>query len=137
MANNVKDMSEKFKSVVELKKYSDDLFRKLEACTQTIIKQKEEIEHLKGLLNGSAPVLNLVSGHNIPPAQLLCEMEILRLQKTAETRALTIEEAKRFDIYNKNLQTILKDVKTDDDDSHKVEFDESSLISIARKGQDE
>lgn len=138
MASDIKDISEKFKSVVELKKYADDLLKKLTACTQTIIKQKEEIDHLKELLNGSSPVLKLSETHNIPPARLLCEMEILRLKTTAESRALTIEEAKRFDIYNKNLNTLLANPKNkDDDNDHRLEFDESSLINIARKTGDE
>lgn len=131
---DISDIAGKFKNVAELRKYAEDLFKKVKLYTETIVKQKEEIDHLKQLLDGSTSSLTgQIADPNLPVGQLLCEMEIMRLEKTAATRALTIEEAKRFDIYNKNLLAIKKPKKDSEDDHVLEHLDDKALIEIAKK----
>lgn len=129
--HDISDIAGKFKSISELKKYTEDLFKKNKILVEKIQKQNEEIDHLKKLLDGVTPVIHEKSPNGLPYGQLLCEMEILRLEKIASGRALTMEEAKKFDIYNKNLLAIKKP-KLEKEDDHKLEYDEKSLLEIVK-----
>ncbi len=132
---DISNIAGKFKKVSELKAYSDDLFKKLKAAVEKLQEQEKEIAHLKELLTYNAKSNLIASPHSIPPELLLCEMEILRLQKTAEERSLSLEETKRFDMLVGNMHDIKKEMREsakDSDSDHLVEFDESKLISIIK-----
>jgi hypothetical protein len=125
---DIKSITSKAKSVLEIKKYAEDLFNKLSSALLKIQDQEKEIEHLKTLIGGAVPI---IAPNDIGHNQLLCEMEIARLQKTAEMRPLSIEEAKKFDIFNKNLLAIKKPKKEEDD--HYVDYDDAGLIDLIGK----
>lgn len=132
---DAKSLFGKFSSLKELTTYAEELFLKLQASTEMIQKQQQEIEHLQGLLKASHPDLS-----DIQPEMLLCEMEIKRLQLKASMQELSFEEAKKFDIFNKNLLAIRKSIAelSADKEEHSIDItDEKTLLAAATKPSDE
>lgn len=132
--DNIDDISSivgKFRKVAEVKDYAEKLFIQLKVATETIQKQQQEIAHLKQLLDGV--VVSKIAPHNIAPEQLICEMEILRIQKVVETRALSLEETKRFDVLVNDLLAIKKSQNENKEDDHSIELsDEAQLLQLVK-----
>lgn len=134
MSDQVKEISqviEEFGSVSELHKQNKQLFNQLKKAHEELQQKSKELEHLKSVVMGSGLV-----PHNIPPEQLICEMEILRLQKTTQERELTRDEVYKFDTLVNDLIKIKRlqhDLKGQEDD-HKVELSEEDLLKIVKDG---
>jgi len=123
---NIKQIAGKFKNVTEIKQYADTLFNKLQSAVIRIEEQNKEIAHLRSMLDSSVKSISLV-----PPEMLVCEMEIKRLQVLAANRELSFEEAKKFDIYTKNLLAIKRQMSEQqkEDSEHQLEaIDEKTLL---------
>lgn len=104
---NVDDLE---KSFTELQEYSDTQFRTIVELKKQVESQKEEIKSLKALLEGNLPQLGInipeLNGIGIPNEQLICEAQITLLKERAVSRELTLEEAKKFQIYTTVLANI-------------------------------
>lgn len=107
----------------------------MEAQQKTIIKLKEENEHLKKLLEKNVPVLiengnsliktdGMLSDHE----ETICRIELKRLHDISLERALNYEEAKRVDLYSKLLIQINSKPKTIELEARKKPTDE--LLAI-------
>lgn len=136
--DNIEDISEvagKFKKVAELRQYSQKLFIALKKATDELQKKDAEIAHLKELLGSAVPIVGeKIASHDIDPAVLLCEMEILRLKNTAQDRPLNFEETKRFSILVNDLMSLKKNKGKSEEDDHRIEqLDVTNLIQIAKK----
>lgn len=112
MLNEAKDLAElrafseaQQKTIVKLSKKNKDL--------------EEEITHLKKLLESSAPV---IVSDNIPVIQTdkfltsdqeaICRMQLNKLKEVSYERELTLEEAKRVEIFSKILNVLENSPKT-------------------------
>lgn len=124
----------KYKNVTELKEFADDLFKKLQVAVIKIEERDKEIAHLRSLLEGAVQPLSM-----IPPELLVCEMEIKRLQTLAAQRDLSFEEAKKFDIFNKNLLAIRKQMseQSKKDSEHELFIDEKTLLQVVNNDSKE
>lgn len=124
----------KYKNVTELKEFADDLFKKLQMAVIKIEERDKEIAHLRSLLDGVVQPLSM-----IPPELLVCEMEIKRLQTLAAQRDLSFEEAKKFDIFNKNLLAIRKQMseQSKKDSEHELFLDEKTLLQVVNNDSKE
>jgi hypothetical protein len=112
MLDEVKDMSElrvfseaQQKTIIKLSKKNKEL--------------EEEVSHLKKLLECQTPIIQTSE----QPASLgekfltsdqesICRMELNKLKQTSFERELTLEEAKRVDIYSKILNVLENSPKT-------------------------
>lgn len=121
---DIKELKAKF-TASELKKHASELFTRLESATKIIKEQEAKIQHLESMLLSVANKIELIS-----PEQLTCEMEIKRLEETAKSRPLSLEEAKIFDIMNKNLLSIKKAKREDKPAVREVEGDVQDLLRI-------
>lgn len=112
MLNEAKDLAElrafseaQQKTIVKLSKKNKDL--------------EEEVTHLKKLLESSAPV---IASDNIPVIQTdkfltsdqeaICRMQLNKLKEVSYERELTLEEAKRVEIFSKILNVLENSPKT-------------------------
>lgn len=104
--DNILTLAGKFKSNVELQEYCNKQYVALEKSLQRIHELEIEIGHLKELLAGSAPLVQVEPKVELMPGsaeQSICEIQINMLQDVAKQRPLTLEETKRLDILVKNL----------------------------------
>jgi cell shape-determining protein MreC len=124
------DTHEEFKSLVELKSFS-------EAQTKTLIElqnkfelAKKENAHLKELLKSTAPLLPK-SAHIIvvEDEETIAKMEISKLRDVSIERALTYEETKKLEVYFKILQAIRAAPKTLDQPSRTMSSEELAAIA--------
>lgn len=73
------------------------------------IKQKDaEIAHLKEMLATSVPVLDKVERIEVQDEEMIAEMQLQKLKSLAQNRELTLEEARKFEIYSKIKQNVNK-----------------------------
>jgi len=123
---DVKELFGKFKSIVELKDYTRDIFLRLQVSIKKLQEQEQELAHLRTLLSSNAFEL-------IPPEQLTCEMEIRKFENVSKSRHLTLEEAKIFDIMNKNLLAIKRAKQEEKRPIKTIEEDELTLLGIVNE----
>lgn len=114
MSKNVLDL-DVYKSEEELKREILSLKRENQAAHKTIDKllkdnsnKNEEIKHLQSLVGQMVPVIQPAVDNrkkiqvDITPEEEIAMMQIDRLRKLAQTRSLTLEETKIFDLLVKN-----------------------------------
>lgn len=118
-----------FESTSELQTYCDSQFLTIQKA-QTRIKQLEEqVAHLQGLISSTNKILDA----NTNTDQLICEIQIERIKKTAMDRDLTLEETKRLDLLVKNLYLSKEKNSAIPVDFEKFDISEAQLIEIAAK----
>jgi hypothetical protein len=112
MLDEVKDMSElrvfseaQQKTIIKLSKKNKEL--------------EEEVVHLKKLLESQTPIIQsseqpigLGEKFLTSDQESICRMELNKLKQTSFERELTLEEAKRVDIYSKILNVLENSPKT-------------------------
>lgn len=111
MSNHVTDLEE-YKSIDQFKKELLSLKRENQAAMKTIekllkdiSKKNEELTHLQSLVSqivpASVPQKKKIS-IEITPEEEIAMVQLNRLRQVAQTRALTLEETKIFDLLVKN-----------------------------------
>jgi len=104
------------KSFTELQEYSDTQFRTIVELKKQLEAAKEESKSLKKMLEGNLPQLGISTSQIAPLGisneQLICETQIALLKERAVSRELTLEEAKKLQIYT----TILSDIRKNHED---------------------
>ena len=135
---DVKNFTSNLKTVKDLREYSDILFNKLAHAQEVIEQQKKEIMVLKESLKNQ-PISLSSDSFDMPPEMLICEMELARFKQISSERELSLEEAKKFDIYTKNILAIRRaraELKQDKDDVIKVEkINTDDLLSVVDNEQ--
>jgi hypothetical protein len=107
----MKDKLDIAKEIIDLKAFNIALTKTNTELLKTIKAQEEEITHLKALVEGTVPLIKTESDakkFETNDQEYICRTEISKLRDFSLTRALTLEEAKRFDIYCKILKDITK-----------------------------
>lgn len=111
----IKDVKKKYKSRDDLLEENTEL-RQVSAV-QELSKQKllklveekdKEIAHLKELLTKSVKVLDTVERIEVNDEEMIAELQLQKLKGFAQNRELTLEEAKKFEIYSKIKQNVNK-----------------------------
>lgn len=106
-----------FRTVEELKKENLALKREIHAYNLTVDKllrdanQKlEQIKHLESLISQTVPVLKKESSKLIAavaPEEEIAAMQLERLRQAAQSRSLTLEEIRAYDLLVKNKRLVL------------------------------
>ncbi len=100
----------------ELQNYSDAQFRLVIQLKTDIARLESENKSLKNMLESNITKLDfnvLDLGIGIGNEQLICETQILMLKDLAVTRQLTMEEAKKLQIFTDVLLKYKKPTKED------------------------
>lgn len=112
MLNEAKDLA-------ELRAFSEAQQKTIVKLSKKNKELEEEVAHLKKLLESSAPI---VAVDNAPTFQAdkflttdqeaICRMQLNKLKEVSYERELTLEEAKRVEIFSKILNVLENSPKT-------------------------
>ena len=96
------------KEVLSLKRENQAAFKTIEKLLKDISKKNEELTHLQDLVAKTVPVAQPPVDSRkkiqleLSPEEEIAMMQLDRLRKLAQTRSLTLEETKIFDLLVKN-----------------------------------
>jgi hypothetical protein len=101
--------------IAEVKAFSQAQSKTIIELSRKNKEQADEIVHLKKLLEGSVPLMKekkseIITGNN--DQEFLCRTEINKLRDISLDRELSLEEAKKLDIYSKILANLSNPTKT-------------------------
>ena len=112
MLNEAKDLA-------ELRAFSEAQQKTIVKLSKKNKELEEEVSHLKKLLESSAPI---IATDNAPVIQAdkfltsdqeaICRMQLNKLKEISYDRELTLEEAKRVEIFSKILNVLENSPKT-------------------------
>lgn len=112
MLNETKDLA-------ELKAFSEAQQKTIVKLSKKNKELEEEVSHLKRLLESSVPI---IATDNTPVIQAdkfltsdqeaICRMQLNRLKEVSYERELTLEEAKRVEIFSKIINVLENSPKT-------------------------
>lgn len=133
-----------YKSIDQLKKELLSLKRENKAAMLTIekllkdlSKKNEEITHLQTLIHQTTPTLKPVEDNkkkikvDLTPEEEIAFTQLDRLRKIAQTRALTLEETKIFDLLVKNKRLSQDESTINLSKNHVRDVSEIELALIA------
>jgi hypothetical protein len=134
--DNISNISQNFKSFIELQEYCDAQFAVAQALAKENEKLKAEIEHLKSLLAGATPLLKPEVEQPAPKLQVsteqaILEMQIEKMRQDAMVRQLTLEETKRLDLLIKNLHLVKGQATQITENKLPFNISETDLLRIA------
>lgn len=134
--SDIIDIGELRKSLIEktekkdLSEFAEQQQNLLERQAFEIRTLREKNAHLEELLT-SLSKGDMVK--EVTPEELICLEQIQILKSKSSQRELSSDEAKRLDIYVRNLKAIRGDVKPAFDVINLEKVSEDDLIQIARK----
>lgn len=117
-------MLDEAKDFAELRVFSEAQQKTIIKLTKKNKELEEEVAHLKKLLESTAPVINTgVSATDGVPVisaekflttdqEAICRMQLNRLKEVSYERELTLEEAKRVEIFSKIINVLENSPKT-------------------------
>jgi len=116
----------------EVKKITDEQYKIIKALKDDKERLEAEISHLKILLEGSVPTVkfDIPNLGVISNEQLICETQIQFLKELAIDRALTTDEAKRFQIFVDVLAKIKTGGMTSDDEIKVTKLSDAELLQL-------
>lgn len=123
------DINDLNNSFNDLQEYSDAQFRTIVELKKQIDQLKSENESLRLMLDSNLPDLGLQVtnlGIGVTNEQLICETQILLLKNDAMTRPLTMEEARKLEIFT----TVLDRVKRGSKDPVDIEVNKLSNTDL-------
>ena len=118
MADIVDKMAAGFKSMEELKAYSNAQFNTIQSLNKKIKELQAERDELKKLVVNTAPLLTdennqvLKNPFEVSDEESIAIMQIRRLKQISMEREFTKEESTIYDIMNRNLIAIRNAPKT-------------------------
>lgn len=114
-----------------MRKYEADnigLSISIDKLLKELENKENEIDQLKRMLGQTVPIF---SDLNLTSEQIIAEKQISRLKDISALRELTLDEAKRLDIFVKVKHTVKEPVKKEDASSLPKDVTNSDLILIA------
>lgn len=112
---NISDLEEGFQSLQE---YSDSQFHLISKLNEKVARLESENKSLKTMLESNLPSLGFNTTDlsiGISSEQLICETQLVMLKDVAVTRNLTLEEAKKFQIFTDILLKVKASKKPGDE----------------------
>jgi len=105
-------MLEQFKDMASLQKYAEAQYKTILSLSKRVKVLEEENVELKDLLEKSTPLLNEekknFTVYNVEASsdeEMIAKVQLARMKEISMDRELTLEEAKRVEIFTKILST--------------------------------
>lgn len=134
--SSITQMLDDCKSEVELRNFVE---AQMKTMTTIMKKNKdliEEVEHLKSLVAGAVPIIksNKSSDLDVESDQMeIAKIEIRKLRDRSYEAVLTLEEAKRLEIYTKILSSGPE--KSKQGEREVKELDSNSLLELVSSSE--
>lgn len=110
MSEQMDKMLEQFKDMASLQKYADAQYKTILSLTKKVKLLEQENINLKDILEKSTPLLdeekktfNLPEVEASSDEEMIAKVQLARLNEISLERELTLEEAKRVEIFTKIL----------------------------------
>lgn len=128
-SNSVIGIDELSKRAVHQKLEEDNvgLSQTIDKLLKLLENKEQEIDHLKSMLGRSVPIIGEL---NLSNEEIIAEKQIARLREFSMLRELTLDEAKRLDIFVK-IKNINKKEEPAEKDSLPQDVTPRDLILIA------
>ena len=102
--SNLDSMSLSFKQTAELQEFCDSQQKLIIDLTKKVTLLEKEKDHLKNMLESTIPVFSTIT---ISDEEQIAREQLRKLNTLSKERDLTLEEAKRTDIYSKILLSLM------------------------------
>lgn len=136
-------MLEQFKDFASLQKYAEAQYKTILSLSKKVKTLEEENVELKDLLEKSTPLLNEEKKNFIAyqveassDEEIIAKVQLARIKEISMDRELTLEEAKRVEIFTKILTTkgtnssiSVQAKQMDNDDLLKLLENETGILS--------
>jgi hypothetical protein len=136
-------MLEQFKDMSSLQKYAEAQYKTILSLSRKVKTLEEENIELKDLLEKSTPVLNEEKKNFViyqveasSDEEMIAKVQLARIKEISMDRELTLEEAKRVEIFTKILNTkgsnssiAVQTQKMDNDDLLKMLENDTGILS--------
>jgi len=116
---SLESMLNETKDLAELKVFSEAQQKTIVKLSKKNKELEEEVAHLKKLLEASVPIIQTSDTPSISAEKFLtsdqetiCRMQLNRLKEVSYDRELTLEEAKRVEIFSKIINVLENSPKT-------------------------
>lgn len=133
-------MFEQFKSFAELQEYTVAQYNTIIQQSKKITQLESEISHLKKLVTQTTPLIegrSDSSPHLITSdEEAIARLELRKLRDSSMGRELTMEEARKVEVYSKLLHQLSNKPKTIVVDTKKISSDQL-LNSLNEASDDE
>lgn len=126
MSDDIEFLADRFKKMSELKAYAEAQYKTIIQLTERIRSLENQNKHLEDLLQGKVPPLSLDG--NVSEEELICEAQLRILRDKATRQELTLEEARRLEIYVKILDSKQKKINSFNAEVRKL--DDKELLSL-------
>lgn len=110
--DSIDKMLEQFKDVASLQKYAEAQYKTILSLSKKVKVLEEQNIELKDLLEKSTPLLNEekknFSVYNVEASsdeEMIAKVQLARIKEISMDRELTLEEAKRVEIFTKILSS--------------------------------
>ena len=126
---SLNSMFEETKELSDLRAFSEAQQRTIIQLTKKIKQLEEEKDHLKGILETTAPVLPSPQTNSVVTEKFLtsdqetiCRTQLVKLREIALEREMTLEETKKVEIFSKILTALENAPKTIKIDTKAIEI---------------
>jgi len=116
---SLESMLNETKDLAELKVFSEAQQKTIVKLSKKNKELEEEVTHLKKLLETTAPIIQTTENSSVSAEKFLtsdqeaiCRMQLNRLKEVSYERELTLEEAKRVEIFSKIINVLENSPKT-------------------------
>jgi hypothetical protein len=141
--NSIDKMLEQFKDVASLQKYAEAQYKTILSLSKRVKSLEEENVELKDLLEKSTPLLQEEKQNFIAyqveassDEEMIAKVQLARIKEISMERELTLEEAKRVEIFTKilankgsNTSIAIQTQKMNSDDLLKMLDNDTGILS--------
>lgn len=134
-----KDMVSQFTNIEDLSAFARAQQKTLVELTKKNKNYEEEIKHLKKLVEGAVPLISNKSSaidFSSNDEEAIAREQLFRLKELSHEKELTLEEAKRVEIFSKILVSLKQ--KPKDVNAKSKDYSEQELLTLLPgKGNDD
>lgn len=134
-----KDMVSQFTTIEDLSAFARAQQKTLVELTKKNKNYEEEIKHLKKLVEGAVPLISNKSSaidFSSNDEEAIAREQLFRLKELSHDKELTLEEAKRVEIFSKILVSLKQ--KPKDINAKSKDYSEQELLTLLPgKGNDD
>lgn len=131
----IKELDQLKREFEMLKRENNAALKTIDKLLKDLNKKNEEIKHLQGLINKTVPVIvpeqKQLGKKLVKPEQEIADAQLELLRNASQTRPLTLEEIKMFDLLVKNKRIAQTEVNNTEQGAYR-DVKDIELIQVAQ-----